>query len=82
MLVSRVLSVLSPTFEVQDLPGFGLTGEIAEKHTGSFGYPSQIQSDQQRSQTRVSTGSAFPSRSEVKEEKVLVQLSCCTGKPT
>lgn len=70
-MVSRVIYVLSPTFEAQELPGFGLTGEIAEKDTGSFGYLSQTQSEQQRSQTRVSVASAFTSWSELKEAKVL-----------
>lgn len=35
VLISCVIYVSSPTSEAQELPGFGLTGEMAEEHTGS-----------------------------------------------
>lgn len=55
----------------QELPGFRLTGEIAEKRSGSFRSMSQILSHQQRSKTRVNIKSAFPLWFNLKDRKRL-----------
>lgn len=44
---------------------------MAEKRADSSGYLSQMQLDQQRSQTRVSVGSAFPLWAKLKDQKGL-----------
>lgn len=63
------LSKLFIILEFDMLLGLGLTGEMAEKRTGSFHYPPQILLKQQRSKTRVNISSAFPQWSELKDEK-------------
>lgn len=45
--------------------------KMAEKRMGSYCYPSQILSDQQKSKTRVNMGSGFPQWSMLKDEKAL-----------
>lgn len=45
-------SLITPTSEAEELPGFGLTGEVAGKVKSSFRYPPQILSDQHMSKTR------------------------------
>lgn len=68
LLKSRVIYVSSLSSEAQGLPGFEFTGEMAEKHTGSFSFPSQILSDQQKGKTGVNIGSAFPRWSKLKDK--------------
>lgn len=58
-LISGVIDVWSAAPEAGELPGFGFSGETTKKRTASFGSPSQILLDQQRSMTRVSIGSAW-----------------------
>lgn len=62
--------MLSPTLKAQELWGFGLTREIAEKCLGSFYYLSEMLLDQQESKTKVNIGSAFSLWSKLKDGKV------------
>lgn len=59
-MISVFICVLAPISEVQESPGFWLTGEMAEKGTGSFHNPSQILLDQQRRMTQANISLAFP----------------------
>lgn len=63
------INVSSPTSEALELLGSGLGGEAAEKYL--FLCLSQTFSDRQKSKTGVSTGSAFPLWSKVRDKKGL-----------
>lgn len=59
-----IIYVSSPTLEVPELPGLGLTRKT------TF-LPSKVLLDQQRNKNRVSIGSAFLCWSKMKDEKGL-----------